>query len=89
MRLCLDVLGVSVDATNDERLTALHVAAGNGHRLIVDELLSRGACLTIPDAVHHRTPLDHAHWAARTWPSPERADVARALEAVSAASPPV
>jgi ankyrin repeat protein len=78
VRLCLDVLGVSVDATNDEGLTAPHAAACNGRRLIVDELLSRGASLTIPDAVHHGTPLDHAHWAARTWPSPERADVAQA-----------
>jgi hypothetical protein len=29
VRLCLDVLGVPVDATNDEGLTALH-AAGRG-----------------------------------------------------------
>ena len=82
VRLCLDVLGVSVDATNDEGLTALHAAAGNGQRLILDELLRRGASRTIRDAIHHGTPLDHGRWAARTWPSPERADVARALEAV-------
>ena len=86
VRLCLDVLGAPVDATNDKGLTALHAAAGNGRRLVVDELLRRGAALTIRDPVHQGTPLDHARWAARTWPSPERTDVARALEAASAAT---
>jgi ankyrin repeat protein len=85
VRLCLDVLGAAVDATNDRGLTALHVAAGNGQRLVVDELLGRGASLTIRDPVHRATPLDHARWAARTWPSPERADVARLLEAATSA----
>src|SRR5215472_10228674 len=80
VRLCLDVLGAPVDASVDKGLTALHAAAGNGRRLIVDELLGRGASLTVRDAVHRGTPLDHARWAARTWPSPERADVVRALE---------
>jgi ankyrin repeat protein len=42
VRLCLDVLGAPVDGTNDKGLTALHAAAGNGRRLVVDELLSRG-----------------------------------------------
>ena len=68
---------------NDRGLTALHVAAGNGQRLVVDELLMRGASLTIRDAVHRATPLDHARWAARRWPSAERADVARVLEAAT------
>jgi len=86
VRLCLDVLATPVDATNDKGLTALHAAAGNGRRLVVDELLSRRASLTIRDPVHRGTPLDHARWAARTWPSPERTDVARALEAASAAT---
>jgi hypothetical protein len=84
VRLCLDILGVPVNATNDEGLTALHTAAGNGRRLVVDELLSRGALLTIRDPVHRGTPLDHARWAAQTWPSLERADVARVLEAAGA-----
>ncbi|HKA44867.1 MAG TPA: ankyrin repeat domain-containing protein [Burkholderiales bacterium] len=88
VRLCLDVLGVPVDATNDDGLTALHTAAGNGQRLVVDELLSRGASLTIRDPVHRGTPTDHARWVARTWPSPERADVARVLEAAAAQRPP-
>jgi ankyrin repeat protein len=88
VRLCLDVLGVPADATNDKGLTALHTAAGNGLRLIVDELLSRGASLSIRDLVHRGTPPDHARWAARTWPSPERADVARVLEAAAAQRPP-
>jgi ankyrin repeat protein len=86
VRLCLDVLGLPVDATNHDGLTALHAAAGNGQRLIVDELLGRGASLTIRDALHRGTPLDHARWAERTWPSPERADVTQALEAASAAT---
>jgi len=85
VRLCLDVLGAPVDAINDKGLTALHTAAGNGRRLVVDELLGRGACLTIRDTVHRGTPVDHALWAARTWPSPERADVARTLVAATAA----
>src|SRR5262249_4521208 len=88
VRLCLDILGVSVDATNDEGLTALHTAAGNGRRLVVDELLGRGASLTIRDPVHRGTPPDHARWGARTWPSPEHADVARVLETAVAQRPP-
>ena len=88
VRLCLDLLGTPVDATNDKGLTALHAAAGNGMRLVVDELLRRGASLTSRDPVHGGTPLDHARWAARTWPSPERADVARVLEAAAAQRPP-
>jgi ankyrin repeat protein len=87
VRLCLDLLGIPVDATNDKGLTALHAAAGNGRRLVVDELLRRGASLTSRDLIHGGTPLDHARWAARTWPSPERRDVARALEAASSTSP--
>ncbi|MBO0750765.1 MAG: ankyrin repeat domain-containing protein [Bradyrhizobiaceae bacterium] len=84
VRLCLDVLGVPVDAANEKGMTALHTAAGNGRRLVVDELLRRGASLTIRDPVHGGTPPDHARWVARTWPSPERADVARVLEAAAA-----
>ena len=87
VRLCLDILGVPVDATNDKGLTALHTAAGNGRRLVVDELLGRGASLTIRDPVHRGTPPDHARWAARTWPSLERADVARVLEAAAERPP--
>jgi ankyrin repeat protein len=86
VRLCFDALDTPVDATSDKGLTALHAAAGNGRRLVVDELLGRGASLTIRDVVHRGTPLDHARWAARTWPSPERADVARILEAAAAAT---
>jgi len=87
VRLCLDVLGVPVDATDDEGLTALHMAAGNGQRLVVDELLGRGASLTIRDPVRGGTPPDHARWAARTWPSLERADVTRILEALAQRRP--
>ena len=57
----------------------------NGQRLVEDELLGRGASLTIRDPVHRATPLDHARWAARTWPSPERVDVVRVLEAATSA----
>jgi ankyrin repeat protein len=83
VRLCLDVLDIPLNAASDKGLTALHAAAGAGQRLVVDELLVRGASLTIRDPVHGGTPLDHARWAARTWPSPERADVARLLEAAA------
>ncbi|HEY7375636.1 MAG TPA: hypothetical protein VIF57_26000, partial [Polyangia bacterium] len=81
---CLEVLGVDVDAGDDKQLTALHLAAGNGQRLAVEELLSRGASLSIRDAVHDGTPLGHARWASRTWPTAERIDVARLLEAAEA-----
>jgi ankyrin repeat protein len=84
VRLCLDVLGVDVNATDDKNLTALHLAAGDGHRLVVEELLARGASLLVKDAVYGGTPLGRARWAARTWPTPERADVARLLAASEA-----
>jgi len=84
VRLCLDVLGVDVNATDDKNVTALHLAAGDGRRLVVEELLSRGASLSIKDAVYGGTPLGRARWAARTWPTPERADVARLLAASEA-----
>jgi hypothetical protein len=84
VRLCLDVLGVDVDATSDKGIAALHIAAGNGRRLVVEELLGRGASLALKDAEHGGTPLGHARWAARTWPTPERRDVARLLEAMAA-----
>jgi ankyrin repeat protein len=80
VRLCLDVLGVDVSATNEKGLTALHLAAGNGRRLVVEELLARGASLTLKDAEHGGTPLGHAEWSARTWPTAERSDVARLLQ---------
>ena len=64
----------------------LVVAAQQGNlravRLCLDVL---GASLTVRDHVHHGTPVDHARWAAGTWPSPERADVARVLEAATSA----
>jgi ankyrin repeat protein len=84
VRLCLDLIGVSVSATDDKNLTALHLAAGNGQRLVVEELLARGASLTIKDTVHDGTPGGHARWAARTWPTAERSDVASLLAAAEA-----
>jgi ankyrin repeat protein len=70
VRLCLDVLGVDVNATDDNSVTALHLAAGDGQRLVVEELLSRGASLSIKDTVYDGTPLGRARWAARTWRRP-------------------
>jgi ankyrin repeat protein len=80
VRLMLD-LGVSVDATNDEGATALHLAAANGHRLVVDELLARGASTLIRDRAYGGTPLGRVTWFSRRWPSPERDDARRALAA--------
>jgi ankyrin repeat protein len=84
VRICLDVLGVDPNAADDQNVTALHLAAGDGQRLVVEELLSRGASLSIKNAVYGGTPLGRARWAARTWPTPERADVARLLAAYEA-----
>ncbi len=82
VRLILD-LGVPVDATGADGLTALHEAASNGHRLVVDELLSRGASLEIRDRVHSGTPLGRVTWFSRVWPTPERDEIRRVLAARS------
>jgi ankyrin repeat protein len=51
--------GVPVDARQQGELTALHAAAHNGDRLIVEMLLSRGADRTIADAAG-KTAAQHA-----------------------------
>jgi len=43
--------------------------------------LTRGASLSLKDVEHGGTPLGHARWASRTWPTAERSDVARLLAA--------
>jgi ankyrin repeat protein len=80
--LLLD-LGVAIDATDVRGVTALHQAASNGHRLVVEELLERGARADLRDRVHGGTPLGHVTWASRAWPTPERDDVRRLLTARS------
>jgi ankyrin repeat protein len=82
IRLLLD-LGVPVDSANADGVTALHLAASNGHRLAVDELLARGARLDLRDRVHGGTPLGRVTWFARYWPSPGRDEVRRLLAARS------
>jgi ankyrin repeat protein len=82
VRLLLD-LGVAIDATDVRGVTALHQAASNGHRLVVEELLERGARTDLRDRVHGGTPLGHVTWASRAWPTPERDDVRRLLTARS------
>jgi ankyrin repeat protein len=72
-------LGVPIDSTNDQGVTALHLAAENGHRLVVDELLARGASMDLRDRVHGGTPLGRVSWFSRTWPTPERDEVRRVL----------
>lgn len=79
VRLMLDVVGLSVDSADTEQMTALHLAAANGQRLVVDELLARGARLDIRDTVHGGTALGHATWCARHWPRPDREDVRAVL----------
>lgn len=78
VRLLLE-LGVPINASNDEGLTPLHMAASNGHRLVVDELLARGASLDIRDRVHGGSPLSRTTWFCRAWPTMERDDVQQAL----------
>jgi ankyrin repeat protein len=78
VRLLLD-LGVPVNGTDPHGLTALHVAAERGHRLVVDHLLERGASLDLRDRVYDGTPLGRATWFSRRWPTPERVEVRRAL----------
>jgi len=82
VRLLLD-FGVPVDAANHDGLTALHVAAANGHRLVVDELLARGASSDLRDHVYGGTALGRVTWFSRAWPTPERDEVRRALVAGS------
>lgn len=48
-----------VDAQADTRLTALHIAAANGHEQFVSLLLCHGAAANAPDA-QGRVPLLHA-----------------------------
>lgn len=78
VRLLLD-LGVPVDSANANGVTALHLAASNGHRLVVDELLARGASLDLRERVHGGSPLGRVVWFSRAWPSPEREEVLRLL----------
>src|SRR5262249_10650688 len=84
VRLCLDLLGVDVNSTNDKKWTALHFAAGNGQRLVGEERLARGASLSIKGTAHDGPPGGPARWAARPWPTAERTDVARLLGAAEA-----
>jgi ankyrin repeat protein len=78
VRLLLD-LGVPIDSTNRHGVSALHLAASNGHRLVVDELLERGGSMEIRDHVHGGTPLGRVTWFSRAWPTRERDEVRRVL----------
>ena len=59
MRALLDA-GVDVDSTRSDGTTALHQAAFEGNTELVEELLARGADLSLRDAVYDGTP---AGWA--------------------------
>jgi ankyrin repeat protein len=72
-------LGVPASASDADGLSALHLAAANGHRLVVDALLARGASLSQRERVYGGTPLGRVTWFSRVWPTPERDEVRRAL----------
>ena len=50
---------VDLDSVDINKTTALHIAAREGHHLIVDYLLSSGARVTLKD-YKNRTPLEMA-----------------------------
>jgi ankyrin repeat protein len=60
---CLLDRGIAIDATppgSHWTATALHTAAGQGHRAVIELLLARGADRSIQDARYRGTPLDWA-----------------------------
>ena len=59
VRALLDA-GVAVDSRRDDGATALHLAAFDGNAELVEELLARGADLSLRDGVYDGTP---AGWA--------------------------
>ena len=59
MRALLDA-GVDVDSRRSDGATALHLAAFDGNAELVEELLARGADLSLKDGVYDGTP---AGWA--------------------------
>ena len=59
MRALLDA-GVDVDSRRSDGTTALHQAAFEGNAELVEELLARGADLSLRDALYDGTP---AGWA--------------------------
>jgi ankyrin repeat protein len=81
-RMLLDA-GVSASVSTPQGLTALHVAAQHGHRLVVEELLARGAALEVREPVYGGTPLGRATYFWKKRPSLERAEVVRFLAARS------
>ena len=59
-------LGVHVNSSNTEGMTALHVAAKCGHVHLVDLLARRGADVNVQEHKYRRTPLllacKHGHF---------------------------
>jgi hypothetical protein len=78
LRMLLDA-GVPASTANGEGLTALHVAAQHGHRLVVEELLARGASQEVREPLYGGTPLGRVTWFSRRRPTPEREAVKRFL----------
>ena len=78
LRMLLDA-GASVSSTTPQGIPALHVAAGDGHRLVAEEMLVRGASLEVRDPVYGGTPLGRVTWISRRRPTPEREEVKRFL----------
>ncbi len=83
--LCL-ALGLPLDATDHDGLTALHHAAREGHLEIVRKLVARGASLTIVDPQYRGTPLGHARHFAGRWPNRALPQIVALLEAAERTS---
>jgi ankyrin repeat protein len=77
-------LGIPIDRSDAEGLTALHHAARNGHLEVVRALVARGASTTVRDPQYDGTALGHArHFNAR-WPRARGAEVVALLEELGA-----
>jgi ankyrin repeat protein len=73
-------LGIPIDRTDAEGLTALHHAARNGHLDVVRTLVARGASTTVRDPQYDGTALGHARHFTSRWPRTHGAEVVAFLE---------
>lgn len=78
VRLLLD-RGLPLDARDSSGLTALHAAVDEGHLPVVEELVGRGASMSIRDHVYGGTATGRAGFFAAAWPSEAKGEVLRFL----------